>query len=169
MIQHPGYKLDGFKTNHSIKDYNRMHDIDFCRLITNLGLERGVVVDVGCGNATFLTELQRKFPDIIPIGIDRKPYKHSIDYFVVGDARALPLRTGIADLAVSSAVSQWVLDRQEDVYLEIARILKPSGIGLVFPYIECRINIPNAQVRKIKFPNSASTNQLLIGSAEVLS
>lgn len=107
---------------------------------------RGTVVDIGCGAGSVSRGLAGRFDKVI--GIDQNPDNIALAtqltsesglgnvHYEAGAATALPLESGVADLAVLNGVLEWVglndqgenpQARQRQVLGEVLRILKPRG------------------------------------------
>lgn len=88
-------------------------------------------VDLGCGGGVLARGLARRGARIV--GIDRSPKsllaaaEHVAGSFLVGDLRAVPLRTGVADVAILADVLEHVEEPRRAV-AEAARVLKPGGM-----------------------------------------
>lgn len=165
MESHKGYDLHGFITSRGLDQYNEIHQVDFSEVITQNKFERGVVVDLGCGNGRFLGDLKLKFPHLTTIGVDRKLYQHSFRGFIVGDLRQLPLESGIADLVVSTCVSQWINSDRPEFYKEAMRILKKNGKAFIFPAEPEDIVLAGASQRGLKrqlYGSERSFTQLVV-------
>jgi SAM-dependent methyltransferase len=98
-------------------------------VVEQLRKTRGTVVDVGCGNGTFLKRLARDRPDLRLFGID----------ISVGILAGVPRPVGVADASrlpvrsagVDAALALHMLYHVEDIptaIKELARIVTPSGV-----------------------------------------
>lgn len=98
------------------------------------GRER--VLDVGCGDGAITATVAGRVPRGLVLGVDPSlrmleyAERHGRDHrtlrFAGGDARALPVRSGWADVAVSFNALHWV--PAFDLALrEIGRVLAPDG------------------------------------------
>lgn len=92
------------------------------------------LLDLGCGTGSFRPALRQRYPRAAYIGLDLAP--GMVDYararaaddsiWLVGDAEAMPLAAGAVDLVFSSLAVQWC-HRPEQLFAELARILRPGG------------------------------------------
>ncbi|HET7840360.1 MAG TPA: class I SAM-dependent methyltransferase [Terriglobia bacterium] len=109
------------------------------RIVDDLlpGVEGKVVLDVACGTGRWLRKLKAKGARA-GLGIDlsaemltqaarKLALKGSL---IRGDARALPLRSGIADLVLSSFVAGYIDDLRAFAG-ELARVSRPGGLIIV--------------------------------------
>jgi ubiquinone/menaquinone biosynthesis C-methylase UbiE len=92
---------------------------------------KGKLLDLGCGNQPYrryLTEVSQY------VGLDYPPtqecLEHEIMPEVLGDARTLPFTDHSFDGILCSQVLEHV-DRPETMLREMARVLKPGGVGLI--------------------------------------
>jgi malonyl-CoA O-methyltransferase len=94
-----------------------------------------LVVDVGSGTGFSLPHLARRFPDATVLALDlaeamlqtgraRAPACAA----VCGDAEALPLADGCADLLYSNLALQWCGGLEQPL-AEFARVLRPGGVA----------------------------------------
>jgi SAM-dependent methyltransferase len=79
----------------------------------------GMVLDVGCGSASY----QGLFPGSRYIGVDVDTDSAAT---VLGDACALPIASGLVDVALCTEVMEH-LSAPEAALAEIRRVLKPTG------------------------------------------
>ncbi|MBF0619857.1 MAG: methyltransferase domain-containing protein [Candidatus Omnitrophica bacterium] len=92
----------------------------------------GVVVDIGCGTGSLITQVKELRRDITAIGLDLAPgmlqhaARHKNITLIEADAARLPFLPDSIDLAVSSSTYQWVTDLP-GAFCEVARALKPNG------------------------------------------
>lgn len=132
----PRHAFD-FSSVRGIADYNRIHHFDFSAFIRDNRLEKGHVVDLGCGNGIFLQELLSHFSSLQVTGVDKYAYAHHPSVrFVQADMRELPLPSACADLVVSTVALQWVRNDVELAYQEAFRLLKPGSSAFLYP---CRL------------------------------
>jgi len=109
-------------------------------LMTWVGAERGYTwLDVGCGTGALTRTILESSPARI-IAIDASDgfasyARATIDdpraAFVVADARAIPCMDGIADVAVSGLVLNFV-PQPERAVSEMARVTRPGGTVAVY-------------------------------------
>lgn len=95
------------------------------------------VADIGCGNGVYLAELARRGHDGRTIGVDLsagmlQAARASADAagLLAGDAAALPLADGVADITLAPHMLYHVPDRLAAVR-ELRRITRPGGQVLV--------------------------------------
>jgi SAM-dependent methyltransferase len=91
------------------------------------------IADIGCGNGIYLSELARRGHAGAAIGVDLSPgmlraarARAGQARFVVGDAAALPLRDGAADVTLAPHMLHHVPDRLAAVR-ELRRITRDGG------------------------------------------
>jgi len=105
------------------------------------GTRRATILDLGCGPGDLVLELGHRLRDARIIGLDLSPSmmqlasRHATTdgrlKFIVGSAEALPFSDGSVDLVVSTlSLHHWA--RPAAVFGEIARILRPGGVALVY-------------------------------------
>lgn len=92
---------------------------------------KGKLLDLGCGNQPY----RRFLPGVTHyVGLDYPPTQESLESKrtpeVQGDARTLPFADRSFDGVLCSQVLEHV-DRPETVVREMARVLKPGGVGLI--------------------------------------
>ncbi|MFE7972327.1 class I SAM-dependent methyltransferase [Streptomyces shenzhenensis] len=93
---------------------------------------RGRVVDIGCGNGTFIQRLRDERPDLVLLGLDIAPgILSSVPGPVaVADATRLPLATGSADAALALHMLYHVPDIPQAVG-ELSRVVARDGVVIV--------------------------------------
>lgn len=179
--------LDGYySTQRGLADYSRVHQLDFIRLIEEAKLQEGTVVDLGCGNANFLADLKKLFPNMKVYGVDKVQYESRLseDELIQADiSRGVKcLDSEIADLVVSTTLVQWLpADSVDPFYVEVNRLMKKEGRGIVFPLASKEVSEERGRyfvngleferpvnIRKIKLPETldgklASAYQVLFG------
>lgn len=100
------------------------------------------VADVGCATGDGIRELQRRYPEALPLAIDYSPAMLAaararmplmqrllkrMPRWVNADVRALPLAGGSLDLAWSNLVLHW-LDDPLLAFRELHRVLATGGL-----------------------------------------
>lgn len=107
----------------------------------DLDNEKGIMLDLGCGEGRHIFGVMQKFPDIQCVGLD--PHLESLDKslegleffeslsnktttFLSGSAYALPFDDNTFDLVVCSEVLEH-LHEYKDAIIEVNRVLKPNG------------------------------------------
>ncbi len=97
-----------------------------------LGGVRGRVVDIGCGNGTFLQRLRQDRPDLSLLGLDLAPgiLAGVPGPVAVADAMRLPLATGSVDAALALHMLYHVPDIPQAVR-ELARVVARDGLVVV--------------------------------------
>lgn len=98
--------------------------------------------DIGCATGDGVRELQRRYPDALPLAVDfARPMLQAVKSrvtllqrlrgkaprFVNADVRALPLAAGSLDLAWSNLVLHW-LDDPALAFRELHRVLGVGGL-----------------------------------------
>jgi malonyl-CoA O-methyltransferase len=98
------------------------------------------VLDLGAGTCQATLELRRRFPRAQVIAVDlaeamlraaarpRWPWQVRATR-LCADARQLPIAAGSIDLIYSNLMLQWC-DQPDEVFGELARVLKPGGLML---------------------------------------
>jgi len=139
-IGHPGYHLmDGFySTRRGLKEYSEAHRFNFEDFIRKECPEDGTIVDLGCGNGNFLADVKRLFPRLKVFGVDKTRYVSPLqenELITANVTRPIPgLQDNVADLVVSTTLTPWIpADALESFYIEVNRLLKPEGHGVVYP------------------------------------
>ncbi len=103
---------------------------DLPAIVTDaLAAVHGMVVDVGCGNGTFLRHLRSHRPDLALLGLDIAPgiLADVPRPVVVADAQALPLPDHSADAVLAMHMLYHVPDIDTAID-EADRALKPGGV-----------------------------------------
>jgi len=110
--------------------------------LADRGLSRRAhVVDLGCGTGDLVVAISQRLRDARIIGIDLSASmlllagRHATTdgrlRFIVGDAAALPFDDGSVDLVVSTlSLHHW--SEPADAFAEIARVLRPGGVALIY-------------------------------------
>jgi SAM-dependent methyltransferase len=121
--------------------YGRVAD-DAADELADRGLSRRAhVVDLGCGTGELVVALSRRLRDARIVGIDLSPDmllfagRHATTdgrlRFTVGDAASLPFDDASVDLVVSTlSLHHW--SQPSDAFAEIARVLRPGGVALIY-------------------------------------
>ncbi|MFE9446823.1 class I SAM-dependent methyltransferase [Streptomyces sp. NPDC006739] len=93
---------------------------------------RGRVVDVGCGNGTYLRRLRAERPDLTVLGLDLSPGILAAlpGPVAVADAARLPLATGSVDAALAMHMLYHVPDIARAV-AELSRVVTRDGVVVV--------------------------------------
>jgi ubiquinone/menaquinone biosynthesis C-methylase UbiE len=114
---------------------------DAARELTSRRRVRGTVVDIGCGPGDLVVAISRRLREARIVGIDLSPSmllwagRHATTdgrvKFIVGDAADLPFDDASVDMVVSTlSLHHWT--EPADAFAEIARVLKPNGVALVY-------------------------------------
>jgi SAM-dependent methyltransferase len=121
--------------------YRRVAD-DAAAELADRGLSRRpTVLDLGCGTGDLVVALSQRLRDARIIGIDLSPDmllfagRHATTdgrlRFTVGDAASLPFDDASVDLVVSTlSLHHWL--QPSDAFAEIARVLRPGGVALIY-------------------------------------
>lgn len=109
-------------------------DQEVAFLVGALDLRPGMrVVDVGCGTGRHTAALTRQGLDVLGVDVSHGLLRAGADRgagtFVQGDARALPLPDGCADVALSLCQGGFGITPggDEQVLAELVRVLRPTG------------------------------------------
>lgn len=91
----------------------------------------GNVLDVGCGTARLLSNINKFFPKVKTVGLDLSFGMAKVAcakgvVAIVSEAEELPFRNNLFDSVISNAVYQWVSDL-EGAFGEVSRVLKCRG------------------------------------------
>lgn len=100
-----------------------------------------MIVDLGCGPGDLAVAISRRLRDARIVGIDLSPSmllwagRHATTdgrlRFMVGDAADLPFDDASIDLVVSTlSLHHWT--EPADAFAEIARVLRPNGVALIY-------------------------------------
>ena len=115
---------------------------DVARVLTSRRRHRlATIVDLGCGPGDLVVEIASRLKDAKIVGLDLSPSmllwagRHAtVDgrvRFVVGDAADLPFGDASVDVVVSTlSMHHW--EDPSDAFAEIARVLRPDGIALLY-------------------------------------
>jgi len=97
------------------------------------------VLDVGAGTGIFSHSVARRLQRSVVVGIDpskpmlaeaRRRIAHPRVRYVAGTAEALPIRSGVFDLAILSRVIHHLPDPRACA-LELRRVLRPDGVVVI--------------------------------------
>jgi len=94
-------------------------------------LEKGPIVDLGCGNGTLLHKLKGLYPNIECIGVDRKPYRKYPDItYLTADITRTGLVNESSRIVITVNIQDYVGDSftKQSFFNEVNRILIPNGI-----------------------------------------
>lgn len=93
---------------------------------------RGRLIDIGCGRMPYRKELEPLVSSYT--GVDHpevsKLYRSSIKPDVLADAKELPFRNSLFDIALLIQVLEHV-DSPDKVIQEAARVMKPNGVLII--------------------------------------
>jgi SAM-dependent methyltransferase len=102
---------------------------------------RPAIVDLGCGPGDLVVAISQRLREARIVGIDLSPSmllwagRHATTdgrlRFVVGDAADLPFDDASVDVVVSTlSLHHWT--EPADAFAEIARVLRPGGVALIY-------------------------------------
>jgi len=115
---------------------------DVARELETRGRRRQpTIVDLGCGPGDLVVEISHRLREARIVGIDMSPSmllwagRHATTdgrlRFLVGDAANLPFDDASVDVVVSTlSMHHW--SDPADVFAEIARVLRPDGVALIY-------------------------------------
>ena len=114
--------------------YSNLTDLIFKNIQSSI--KKPLIVDLGVGPGLLSIEILNRFSDVRVIGIDpsveminhaKKTIKNDNFQAKLGKAEDIPLDSGKVDVVVSRfTLTYW--DNPSEGFLEINRVLKPSGI-----------------------------------------
>lgn len=121
--------------------YRRVADDVEVELTSRGRNRRATIVDLGCGTGELVVALSKRLRDARIVGLDSSPsmllwaYRHSTTdgrlTFMTGDAAVMPFADETVDLVVSTlSLHHW--EEPANVFAEIARVLRPSGVALIY-------------------------------------
>ena len=111
----------------------RIVEYPFVHANANIGLKKGKILDIGCGESLLPFELAGVGHEVY--GVDLIEYPHSITHpnfiYVQADARRMPFRNSFFDVAIAVSSIEHLVEfgpnEDEKVMEEVARVLKPGG------------------------------------------
>jgi len=131
-------EIDAFIDSRSLEYPSRIED-DFVRRALGLGVDGGMVLDVGTRAGLIVLKMLWQNENFYSIGMDKSTplidrARQTAEawelgdraFFQVGDARKMRLKTGYFDLVISDSTLH-VFDDPLSVLREINRVLKPKG------------------------------------------
>jgi len=121
--------------------YRRVAEDAALQLSARGGSRRAIILDLGCGPGDLVVAMSQRLRDARIIGLDLSPSmllwagRHATTdgrlRFIVADAAALPFGDASVDLVVSTlSLHHW--PEPADVFAEIARVLRPGGVALIY-------------------------------------
>ncbi|MBP7216218.1 MAG: methyltransferase domain-containing protein, partial [Candidatus Omnitrophica bacterium] len=137
----PGFGKQPLETkSNGLGAYNAIHLVDFLKAMFDLFLRKDIkgkcanfeqihVLDVGCREGMFLSELKLEAGNLIGVhGIDivNVPGRSKDVIFTQGSAEALPYADGAFDMVVSTSSLNFVFDPLRCIE-EAYRVLRPGG------------------------------------------
>ena len=131
-------EIDAFIDSRSLEYPSRIED-DFVRRALGLGVDGGMILDVGTRAGLIVLKMLWQNENFYAIGMDKSAplidrARQTAEawelgeraFFQVGDARKMRLKTGYFDLVISDSTLH-VFDDPLSVLREINRVLKPKG------------------------------------------
>jgi SAM-dependent methyltransferase len=121
-----------FSARQALYEWQRpYHDLP-AHVLAAVADSAGLVVDVGCGNGTYVRRLRAARPDLTVLGVDLSAgmLKSISAPVVVADASRLPLPDASADVALALHMLYHLPDVAAGVS-ELKRILRPGGTLIV--------------------------------------
>jgi SAM-dependent methyltransferase len=121
--------------------YRRVADDVAAELESRGRHRKPTIVDLGCGTGDLVVAISRRLRDARIVGLDSSPSmllwanRHSTAdgrlRFMSGDAAVMPFADETVDMVVSTlSLHHW--EDPANVFAEIARILQPGGVALIY-------------------------------------
>ncbi|HEY1168669.1 MAG TPA: class I SAM-dependent methyltransferase [Candidatus Limnocylindrales bacterium] len=121
--------------------YRRVAEDVALELSSRIRSRRATILDLGCGPGDLVVAISQRIRDARIVGLDLSPSmllwasRHATTAerlrFIVADAAALPFGDASVDLVVSTlSLHHW--PDPTDVFAEIARVLRPGGVALIY-------------------------------------
>ncbi|HEU6440112.1 MAG TPA: class I SAM-dependent methyltransferase [Terriglobales bacterium] len=121
--------------------YRRVADDVTVELTSRGRNHKARIVDLGCGTGELIVAISGRLSDARIVGLDSSPSmllwanRHSTTdgrlSFMTVDAAVMPFADETVDLVVSTlSLHHW--EDPANVFAEIARVLKPSGVALIY-------------------------------------
>lgn len=106
----------------------------------NVGNQQKVLLDLGCGPGWFHVNLSVSCDELIALDLSQAMLNQAktagiAKQYIHADAAAIPLAANSVDQVFSSLMLQWC-EHPQQVFAEIARVLKPGGIFAVSTLVE---------------------------------
>lgn len=106
----------------------------------NVGNQQQVLLDLGCGPGWFHVNLSVSCDELIALDLSQAMLTQAktagiAKQYIHADAAAIPLAAKSVDQVFSSLMLQWC-EHPQQVFAEIARVLKPGGIFAVSTLVE---------------------------------
>lgn len=107
---------------------------------TRADTQRQVLLDLGCGPGWFHVNLSVSCDELIALDLSQAMLAQAktagiAKQFIHADAAAIPLADQSVDQVFSSLMLQWC-EQPQQVFSEIARVLKPGGVFAVSTLVE---------------------------------
>jgi SAM-dependent methyltransferase len=121
--------------------YSRVAEEVAAELTARRRLRGATIVDLGCGPGDLVVEIASRLKEVKIVGLDlsasmllwagRHATADGRVRFVVGDAAELPFNDASVDVVVSTlSMHHW--EDPADAFAEIARVLRPDGVALIY-------------------------------------
>jgi len=121
--------------------YRRVADDVALELSSRGRTKHATILDLGCGPGNLVVAISQRLRDARIVGLDISPSmlqwasRHATTdgrlRFIVADAAALPFGDASVDVVVSTlSMHHWT--EPADVFAEIARVLRPGGVALIY-------------------------------------
>ena len=113
---------------------------DAGHIAANVGNQQQVLLDLGCGPGWFHVNLSVSCDELIALDLSQAMLTQAktagiAKHYIHADAAAIPLAEKSVDQVFSSLMLQWC-EHPQQVFAEIARVLKPGGIFAVSTLVE---------------------------------
>jgi len=121
--------------------YRRVADDVAIELASRVRRRKATIVDIGCGTGELVVAISTRVRDARIVGLDSSPSmllwanRHSTPdgrlHFITGDAAVMPFADESVDMVVSTlSLHHW--HEPASVFAEIARVLRPGGVALIY-------------------------------------
>jgi SAM-dependent methyltransferase len=121
--------------------YRRVADDVAIELASRVRHRKATIVDIGCGTGELVVAISARVRDARIVGLDSSPSmllwanRHATPdgrlHFITADAAVMPFADESVDMVVSTlSLHHW--QEPAGVFAEIARVLRPGGVALIY-------------------------------------